>query len=342
MNKKGLVLLSGGLDSTLAAKLMLEQGVELEAINFLTCFCTCTRKGCKNEARKVSENLGINLKIMNVTKEYLGIVKDPKHGYGSNMNPCIDCRIFMFKKAKDYMEEIGASFIVTGEVLGERPMSQRSDAIRLIEKESGLKGLIVRPLSAKLLEPSSAERDGIIDRDKFLDIQGRSRKPQIDLAERLNMIDYPCPAGGCLLTDPGFAKRTRDLITHDAFTLENIRLLKVGRHFRLKPRAKLVVGRNKDENKRLLEFSLAGDIFFDSKGVPGPIGLLRGEDITQDAVERSACIISRYSDTNRRQTTVIYWSHPAKALRVPQGGIPLRGKVVAAPATEDVLTSIRV
>lgn len=150
MNKKGLVLLSGGLDSTLAAKLILNQGIELEAVNFLTVFCTCTRKGsCKHEARKVADEFGIRLHVMNVSEEYLDVVKSPRYGYGSNMNPCIDCRIFMFKKAKKFMKEIGASFVVTGEVLGERPMSQRRDAINIIERESSLKGLILRPLSAK-------------------------------------------------------------------------------------------------------------------------------------------------------------------------------------------------
>lgn len=332
MNKRGLVLLSGGLDSTLAANMILEQGIELEAINFFTCFCTCTKKGCKNEAKKVSENLGINLKIINVTREYLEVVKNPKHGYGSNMNPCIDCRIFMFKKAKVYMEKIGASFMVTGEVLGERPMSQRSDAMRIIEKEAGLKRLIVRPLSAKLLDPSIAEEAGIIDRDKLLAIQGRSRKPQMELAERFSVADYPCPAGGCLLTDSGFSKRIKDLLLHDAFTLENIQLLKIGRHFRLGPKAKLIVGRNKDENNRLLNMATPGDVFFDAKGIPGPIGLLRGERINRRLLDSSADVVSRYSDRNGVKAAVVYWRHPDR----------IQDEVIATPTTEEILCSIRI
>lgn len=332
MNKKGLVLLSGGLDSTLAARMMLEQGIEIEAINFVTSFCTCTKRGCKNEAKKVSENLGINLEIMNVTSEYLEIVKRPKHGYGSNMNPCIDCRIFMFKKAKSYMERIEASFIVTGEVLGERPMSQRFDAIRLIEREAGLQGIVVRPLSAKLFEPSVAEREGIVDRDDLLDIQGRSRRPQMDLAKNFNIVDYPCPAGGCLLTDPGFSRRARDLLTHGIFTLENIELLKIGRHFRLNPKAKLVVGRNRDENNRLLGLAIDSDIIFDAKDTPGPIGLLRGEGIDGDCVERSASIVLRYSDNGRGGTKVIYWKAPER----------IKEEVIAYPATQEMLREGRI
>src|SRR4030067_1983115 len=213
---KAIALLSGGLDSTLAAKLVIEQGIELEALNFITVFCNCTGRGetCLASQRAV-ESLGIPLKVFNVSEEYLDIVKRPQHGYGSNMNPCIDCRIFMLKKAKDYMKEGSASFLVTAEVLGERPMSQRKDAMRLIEKEAGLEGVILRPLSAKLLPPSIPEKEGWIDRERLLNIQGRSRKTQIELAAFFGIQDYTCPAGGCLLTDPGFAKRIKDLMIHN-------------------------------------------------------------------------------------------------------------------------------
>ena len=332
MNKKGIMLLSGGLDSTLAAKMMLDQGVEVEAINFITCFCTCTKKGCKNEARKVSENLGIKLKMINVTKEYLEIIKNPKHGYGSNINPCIDCRIFMFKKAKEYMKERGASFIITGEVLGERPMSQRADMIKFIEKNADLKGLIVRPLSAKLFEPTLAEEKGIVDREKMLNISGRSRKPQIALAKELDITDYPCPAGGCLLTDPGFAKRMKDLIKHNAFTLENIMLLKLGRQFRLGPKTKLVVGRNMAENESLSNLAREGDIFFDALDIPGPIGLMRGEDIKEDDLELSAAAISRYSDTNGKKADISYWIHPNNDIK----------HLSAASIAEENLSNMRI
>jgi tRNA U34 2-thiouridine synthase MnmA/TrmU len=293
---KAIALLSGGLDSTLAAKIVLDLGIELEALNFLTVFCTCTTRGetCLASQKAVSA-LGIPLKVLNVSEEYLRVVKNPKHGYGSNMNPCIDCRIFMMKKAKAYMEEIGASFIVTGEVLGERPMSQRRDSMRLIEKEAGLDGLILRPLSAKLLPASIPEKEGWVDREKLLKIQGRSRKPQIQLADHYGIRDYPCPAGGCLLTDPGFAKRIRDLIQHHLdFTLNDVHLLKTGRHFRLSPKLKLVVGRNEEENQKIHTFSEDGDILLKLFRFPGPLSLLRGEAGERE-IEKAAAITARYS-----------------------------------------------
>jgi tRNA U34 2-thiouridine synthase MnmA/TrmU len=276
--------------------MVLDLGIELEALNFLTVFCTCTTRGetCLASQKAVSA-LGIPLKVLNVSEEYLHVVKSPRHGYGSNMNPCIDCRIFMMKKAKAYMEEIGASFIVTGEVLGERPMSQRRDSMRLIEKEAGLDGLILRPLSAKLLPASVPEKEGWVDREKLLKIQGRSRKPQIQMADHYGIRDYPCPAGGCLLTDPAFAKRMRDLIHHHSdFTLNDVHLLKMGRHFRLSPRLKLVVGRNEEENQKIQTFSEEGDILLKLLRFPGPLSLLRGEAGERE-IEQASAITARYS-----------------------------------------------
>lgn len=293
---KAIALLSGGLDSTLAAKMVLEQGIELESINFITVFCTCTNRGetCLASQKAVNA-LGIPLKVFNVSEEYLDVVKHPKHGYGSHMNPCIDCRIFMLKKAKAYMEEIGASFIVTGEVLGERPMSQRRDAMRLIEKDAGLEGFILRPLSAKLLPISIPEKEGWVDREKLLSIQGRSRKPQIKLAEVFGIHDYPCPAGGCLLTDPGFSRRMKDLIQYDPnFSLNDVHLLKTGRHFRLSPTIKLVVGRNEEENQKIETFSREDDILLKTANYPGPLSLLRGGS-NGGAIEKAASITARYS-----------------------------------------------
>jgi tRNA U34 2-thiouridine synthase MnmA/TrmU len=293
---KAIALLSGGLDSTLAARIVLDQGIELEALNFLTVFCNCTHRGetCL-ASQKAVETLGIPLKVLNVSEEYLNVVKSPEHGYGSNMNPCIDCRIFMMKKAKAYMNEAGASFIITGEVLGQRPMSQRRDAMRLIDKEAGLGGFILRPLSAQFLPETIPEKEGWIDRKRLLNIQGRSRKPQIRLAEQFNIRDYPCPAGGCLLTDPGFARRIRDLMAHTPdFSLIDVHLLKIGRHFRLSPRLKLVVGRNEDENQKIQTFSREDDLLFKVASYPGPLSLLRGE-ANQEAIETSAAITLRYS-----------------------------------------------
>ncbi len=305
---KAIALLSGGLDSTLAARLVLDQGIELEALNFMTVFCTCTNRGATCLAsQKAVETLGIPLRVFNVSEEYLNVVRNPKHGYGSNMNPCIDCRIFMLKKAKVYMEESGGSFIITGEVLGQRPMSQRRDAMRLIEKEAGLEGLILRPLSAQFLPITLPEREGWIDREKLLNIQGRSRKPQMKLAEQFNIRDYPCPAGGCLLTDPGFARRIRDLMEHQYdFSLNDVHLLKSGRHFRLSPKVKLVVGRNEEENQKIETFSQAGDILLKTVRYPGPVSLLRGEaDETER--ERAASITARYSKAKGMEKVEVHY-----------------------------------
>jgi tRNA U34 2-thiouridine synthase MnmA/TrmU len=293
---KAIALLSGGLDSTLAARVMMEQGVELEALNFMTVFCTCTNRGATCLAsRKAVETLDIPLKVFNVSEEYLGVVRHPKHGYGRNMNPCIDCRIFMLKKAKAYMEESGATFIVTGEVLGQRPMSQRRDAMRLIEREAGLEGFILRPLCAKVLPITIPEKEGWVDREKLLKIQGRSRKPQIELAEHYGIHDYPCPAGGCLLTDPGFAKRIKDLMVHNPdFSLNDVHLLKMGRHFRLSHGVKLVVGRNEEENQKIQTFAQGEDILLKVPSFPGPLSLLRGRP-NEETVEKAAAITAHYS-----------------------------------------------
>jgi len=305
---KAIALLSGGLDSTLAAKIVMEQGIELEALNFLTVFCTCTNRGetCLASQKAVNA-LGIPLKVFNVSDEYLNVVKHPKHGYGSNMNPCIDCRIFMLKKAKVYMEEAGASFIVTGEVLGQRPMSQRRDAMRLIEKEAGLEGYILRPLSAKFLPVTTPEKEGWINRENLLEIQGRSRKPQMKLADHYGIRDYPCPAGGCLLTDPQFANRMKDLMLYGPnFSLNDIHLLKIGRHFRLSPNLKLVVGRNEEDNKKIQTFVQEGDILLKALQHPGPLSLLRGEPNGIE-IEKAASITVRYGKAkDLKRVEVLY------------------------------------
>ncbi len=332
MNRKAVAMLSGGLDSILAVRLVQEQGIEIHGINFLTLFCTCTHKGCQHAATQAARTLNIPLKVLNITEEYLEIVKNPKHGYGSNMNPCIDCRIFTFRIAKKYMAEIGAGFIITGEVLGERPMSQRKDAILLIEKESGLKGLILRPLSAKLFEPTIPEEEGIVDRGKLLDVRGRSRKPQIALAKQFGLNDYPCPAGGCLLTDPGFAKRIKDLIAHNALDLANVRLLKFGRHFRLSEAAKLVIGRDENENTLLESLARPGDIVFKLKDHQGPFSILRGE-ADAHIIERAASAISQHTKLRDESAVKIdYWKSDSSG----------SASITVKPASKDLIESLRI
>ena len=305
---KAIALLSGGLDSTLATKIIIDRGIDVEALNFVTVFCTCTTHGQTCLAsQKAVDALGIPLKVFNTSAEFLDIVKHPKHGYGSNMNPCIDCRIFMLKKAKAYMEVSGASFLITGEVLGQRPMSQRRDAMRLTEKEAGLEGLILRPLSAKFLPITIPEKEGWVDREKLLNMQGRSRKPQIELAAYFGIRDYPCPAGGCLLTDPGFARRIRDLIEHDPdFSLNDVHLLKTGRHFRFSPELKLVVGRTEDDNQKIQTFAHGEDILLNLAHSPGPLSLLRGK-AGEDEIRKASAITVRYSKVkDSEKAEVIY------------------------------------
>ena len=223
------------------------------------------------------------------------VVKYPKYGYGSGMNPCLDCRILMFKMAGEYMEKMGASFIATGEVLGERPMSQRLDAIRIIERDSGLEGLIVRPLSAQLFEPSIPEREGWIDREQLLAISGRSRKPQMALAEELDMKDYPCPAGGCLLTDKHFAdKLRRRLAKQENPDRNDILVLKVGRHFEGPSGAQIIVGRNEAENERLEQLKKETDWEVAAVDWQGPTTLVRGPRVGEGDLESAARMTAGY------------------------------------------------
>mgnify|MGYP001617419246 CR=1 FL=1 len=299
---KAVALLSGGLDSTLAVKMMIEQGIEVYALNFTSAFCTCNsggkhpgaEGGCRSESKRVAEEFGIPIKVMYKGTDYIEIVRNARHGYGKGMNPCVDCRIYMFKAAKEYMHEIGASFIITGEVLGQRPMSQRKDAFRVIERESGLEGLILRPLSAKQLEPTTPEINGLVDRERLLDVLGRSRRQQIDLAEELDINDYPCPSGGCLLTDKMFSKKVRDLLGHKKdVTKRDLSLLKAGRHFRFEG-VKIVIGKNEADNAKVKSLALAEDTLMEPSGFSGPVALICGE-AGSGAVAFAAGLVLRYA-----------------------------------------------
>ncbi len=282
---KALCLLSGGLDSILALKLILDQGIEVMAVNFVTPFYSCER-----EARKIADRFGVPIKITRFKENYIDMVKNPIYGYGKRMNPCIDCRIFMFKKAKEYREEMGASFIFTGEVLDERPMSQRKEAMKIIDREADVS--ILRPLSARLLEETIPEKEGLVDREKFLSIHGRRRKRQMELAEQYG-IEYPSPSGGCLLTDPQFANKIKESFRYEESSLNDIYLLKYGRHFRLPSGAKVIVGRNEEENRVILD--LAKDaIILEVVGFGSPITLLKKGN--REDIEIAASICARYSD----------------------------------------------
>jgi hypothetical protein len=307
-------MLSGGLDSILAVKLMQEQGIEVQAVNFSIGFCACIMKAGENVATKAAGMLGVPIKVVDVTEEYLSVLRHPEHGYGANINPCIDCKIFMLKKAKAMMPEAGASFIVTGEVLGERPMSQRMDALNIIARDSGLRGLLLRPLSAKVLDPTVPEKEGVVDRERLMAISGRSRKPQFALAVKYGIKEYPNPAGGCLLTDPGFTNRVKDLIKYGALTVENLKFLTAGRHFRLSPASKLAVGRDEKENGMLEAMANKTDILIMLKDHQGPIALLKGA--YDDELLALAASLTAYHTKFRSEKLldVIYWpaQDPAK------------------------------
>lgn len=294
MKKKAVALLSGGLDSTLAMKMILDQGIEVTAVNLTSPFCTCNRKG-RCEARYVSDKFNVPMKVFVADQEYLDLIRNPVFGYGKNLNPCLDCRIYLFKKAKQVMEEIGAEFIFTGEVLGQRPMSQRAKTMKLIDREAGVEGKILRPLSARLLNETPMEND-IVNRNELASIEGRSRKKQMAMAESYGISDYACPAGGCMLTDKQFAKKLQDLFDHsDKVTMQDIPLLKVGRHFRLSSGGKVVVGRNEQENKRILSLAKDEDLILEMVDIPGPVTIMRGEDNEQNRI-MSASLTVRYSD----------------------------------------------
>jgi tRNA U34 2-thiouridine synthase MnmA/TrmU len=266
---KAIGLVSGGLDSTLALRIMKEEGVEVQGVNFYTGFCIIEQrrrvggkalkgKSLRNEALRAGTDVGVPVSIIDISPEYMNVVMCPKYGYGSAINPCIDCRILMFRKAAQYMEESGAKFVFTGEVMGQRPMTQHRGTLELIARESGLGGLVLRPLSAKLLPPTIPEEKGWIKRERLHAILGRSRREQMRLAKEFGISDYPQPAGGCcFLTDKTYSRRFRDLIKHrieKKFSFDDVVLLRVGRHFRMGPQLKIIVGRDQYENKLLEKY----------------------------------------------------------------------------------------
>ncbi|MBU3964545.1 tRNA 4-thiouridine(8) synthase ThiI [Patescibacteria group bacterium] len=299
---KALVLLSGGLDSILTAKLLLEQKIEVEALVFKSCFFD------SKQAEITAKKLGIKLRIIDFSKKHFEMVKNPKYGYGKNMNPCIDCHALMLKYAKEIMTKEAFDFVATGEVLGERPMSQNKQALQLIEKQSGLKGYLLRPLSAKLLEPTIAEQKGIIDRDNFLAIKGRSRKEQLALAKKWKIDWFPAPSGGCLLTDSCFSEKLKDLIKNNNNPdVSDINLLKIGRHF-WDDKVKIIIGRNHQENLELKEAGKKNDILLEMKEPAGPTALIRGskEMVGEKLIEKAKELIILYAPKAKNKKKIFF------------------------------------
>jgi tRNA-uridine 2-sulfurtransferase len=301
---KAVSLFSGGLDSILATKLIQNQGIDVYAFNVRSPFCALKKEGL-GEAEQGAKQISVPLKVVDAGNEYVRMVKNPKHGYGKNINPCVDCKIFFFRLAKKYAKEIDADFIFTGEVLGERPMSQHLPQLKIIEEEAGLKGKLLRPLSAKLLAETPAERKGLVDRSKLLDISGRSRKPQIKLAAEFGIKTFPAPAGGCLLTCKEYAEKLGDLYEHKkTVSASDVALLSVGRHFRF-GKNKVIVGRNQIENKLLTENKTAKDFYFELPDVVGPVSVLQGPK-TKKAIETAAGLTVYYSDARTQKASVTY------------------------------------
>ncbi|NIO00864.1 MAG: hypothetical protein GTO42_01780 [Candidatus Latescibacteria bacterium] len=338
---RGVGLLSGGLDSALACKVLMEAGADVVCLHFFTGFCVTGHhsrvgredKPISNDALQVAAEIGVPIELVDISKEYLSIVLHPKHGYGANMNPCIDCREFMLLKAKDHMEQVGADFVFTGEVIGQRPMSQTRSMLDAIERRTGLQGRLLRPLSAKLLPPTIVEREKLIDREKLLDLQGRSRKHQLALAERFGITRFMQPAGGCcFLTDEAYSRKFRDVILHkdeDAISMDDVYLLGVGRHFRLSPALKVIIGRDEVENNFLSRYNQEYWCAR-ARSYPGPTALVMGE-IDEDSWEKIGAMVARYCDGKEQPSVEVEFSHGNDS-RV----------LTVSPAPDELLGSFRI
>ena len=288
-------LVSAGLDSALVLAHMHRLGYDVVAFHFDNGFNAAVHTGKgKPLALETAAGLGVPVRVIDNSRELLQVVKHPEHGYGSNLNPCIDCRILMFRMTRDRMAAEGAKFIVTGEVVGQRPMSQRRQAMDLIDRAAGVEGLILRPLCGRHLPPTLAEQNGWVRRDDLLDFQGRSRKPQMDLARQYGVTRYESPAGGCLLTDPGFALRMRDALRCGDPDVREVQLLKAGRHFRLSERSKAILGRNADDCTLLDSLLAPADLRIEARDMPGPLATIRGE-VGPEIIRRTAALVLRYA-----------------------------------------------
>lgn len=330
---RAVALLSGGLDSTLAVLLLRKQGVEVTALTFLMHFgCNIfDSSSCSSDASSVAARYGFEIKLSHLADNFTEIVKNPRFGHGKNMNPCIDCRILMLREAREFMEMSGADFVATGEVLGQRPMSQRRNTFPLIDREAALEGRVLRPLSAKLLKPTVPELKGLVDREMLCGMSGRSRRPQMALAREFGLSDYPAPAGGCLLTEPNYSYRLKELLSHDPDpSMRELNLLRLGRHFRLTGGRKVVVGRDEAENRKIEESREKGDCLIDMEGFGSPLALIGG-GATDEEILQAASLCARYSDGKHL---------PALDAVVMRNGGSFKLRV--SPATEETVESLRV
>lgn len=299
MRTRALGLLSGGLDSQLAVCVMRNQGIAVETVFFESPFCDADR------ARRAAMHLGIPLHVVDFTRDIIELIENPVHGLGSCMNPCIDCHARMLQRTGELAEALGCRFMFTGEVLDQRPMSQKRAGLNAVAESSGYGDLIVRPLSGGLLPPTRPEREGWVERDRLLSLCGRSRKPQFALADEYGLTDYPTPAGGCRLTEPNYCRRLADLKDHEGLHgVRALHLLRVGRHFRLSPATKAVVGRNEQDNALIEGGAELYDVVVKLCNIPGPTAVLP-ITASEDELRLTASIAARYSDCGPEETVTM-------------------------------------
>ena len=315
-----LAMISGGLDSILAAKLVKDQGIEVIGIFFKSNFFN------EANALKIVKQIDIPLEVIDFSDEHFEMVKDPKHGHGKNMNPCIDCHAMMMRHCGELLEKYHADFIITGEVLNQRPMSQNRSALDIVKNESGIGQKILRPLCAKNLNPTDMELDGLIDREVLMDIKGRNRSVQMELARKWGILEYPSPAGGCKLTEPSYSLRLRDLVDHkEDISKKDLELLKIGRHFRISKEAKIISTRTQEEGEILKELLEDGDLKFSAVDYNGSTVVIIGEE-TNDDIEFAAKVTGRYCKGRDDETISIKYGRCDDSLC---------SSIVISPATEE-------
>ncbi|MGK0465540.1 tRNA 4-thiouridine(8) synthase ThiI [Clostridium sp.] len=315
-----LAMISGGLDSILAAKLVKDQGIEVIGIFFKSNFFN------EENALKIVKQIDIPLEVIDFSDEHFEMVKNPKHGHGKNMNPCIDCHAMMMRYCGELLEKYHADFIITGEVLNQRPMSQNRSALDIVKNESGIGKKILRPLCAKNLNPTDMELDGLIDREVLMDIKGRNRKVQMELARKWGILEYPTPAGGCKLTEPSYSIRLRDLVDHkEDISKKDLKLLKIGRHFRISGEAKIISTRTEEEGEILRELLEDGDLKFSAVDYNGSTVVIIGEETNED-IEFAAKVTGRYCKGKDDETISIEYGRYDNSLS---------NSIVISPATEE-------
>ena len=341
-----LGLFSGGLDSILACRVIADQGIRVVALKFVTPFFDHDLlQRADDYSAAMLHRYGLEVRVVDLSEGYLRLLDHPAHGFGKHFNPCIDCKILMLIRARSLMAEYDASFLITGEVLGQRPMSQRRDTLRVIERDSGCAGLLLRPLSAKFLAPTRAELEGLVDRERLYGFSGRGRKQQHQLAAELGITDYPNPAGGCMLTDPNLAARIKHFYQGlfsfgDRRAVEDIRLLAIGRHFRIDGDVWLIMGRNEHENERLLTLRSSDDWLLHMVSRPGPLGLARRAAQTVNGLAREEEMVRRMAGLVVRYGKKIGGGTPEAEVAIDKGAVREQG--VFFPATDDQSVSWRI